>query len=201
MTTSSGATRHAGAPLAGGKDGAVPSSGSSGRPARTPAGGPAAAGTAHPFRAVPVPALPALRRGIFDDTLNGGGAEIVHVFARADDPGWVRQAVREIAGAGRTPLVTVEPWDAGRSLALPDAAQVRALADAVRDPRRVLVRYLHEWNGNWYPWGEGLPAVLCGVNARGGDVCRWPEPAAPTATAVPRCGTPVAGSLCVWEGS
>ena len=95
MTTSSGATRHAGAPLAGGKDGAVPSSGSSGRPARTPAGGPAAAGTAHPFRAVPVPAfravpvpaLPALRRGIFDDTLNGGGAEIVHVFARADDPG------------------------------------------------------------------------------------------------------------------
>ena len=158
MTTSSGATRHAGAPLAGGKDGAVPSSGSSGRPARTPAGGPAAAGTAHPFRAVPVPALPALRRGIFDDTLNGGGAEIVHVFARADDPGWVRQAVREIAGTGRTPLVTVEPWDAGRSLALPDAAQARALADALRDPRRVLVRYLHEWNGTWYPWGEGLPA-------------------------------------------
>lgn len=51
------------------------------------------------------------------------------------------------------------------------------------------------------PTSTPLPAVLCGVNARGGDVCRWPEPAAPTATAVPRCGTPVAGSLCVWEGS
>ena len=155
MTHSPGATRHAGRNLPGGKGGAVPPSGVSGRPAISPAGGPAADGTAHPSRAVPVPAL---RRGIFDDTLNGGGAEIVHVFARADDPAWVRQAVREVAGAGRTPLVTVEPWDAGRSLALPDAAQVRALADAVRDPRRVLVRYLHEWNGNWYPWGEGLPA-------------------------------------------
>ena len=51
------------------------------------------------------------------------------------------------------------------------------------------------------PTSTPLPAVLCGVNARAGEVCRWPEPAAPTATAVPRCGTPVAGSLCVWEES
>lgn len=48
------------------------------------------------------------------------------------------------------------------------------------------------------PTSTPLPSVWCGVNARAGEVCRWPEPAAPTATAVPRCGTPAAGMLCVW---
>lgn len=78
--------------------------------------------------------------------------EIGHVFTGATNPGWADQAIREIRRQGKQALVTVEPWS------LPNAGDVAAMADvfnAYGDP--VIVRYMHEFNGDWYPWGMHLP--------------------------------------------
>ena len=48
------------------------------------------------------------------------------------------------------------------------------------------------------PTSTPVPVVLCGVNAAAGQACRWPEPAAPSPTPLPTCGTPAPGSLCRW---
>lgn len=41
---------------------------------------------------------------------------------------------------------------------------------------------------------------LCGVGTAAGQVCRWPQPPAPTATPYPPCGTPSPDRLCRWPG-
>jgi hypothetical protein len=70
-----------------------------------------------------------------------------------------------LRGVPGIPVLSVEPWQTGRGKHQPDwtlAAtieghwdeQYTALARAVveyRDP--VLIRYAHEMNGHWYPWG------------------------------------------------
>ena len=48
------------------------------------------------------------------------------------------------------------------------------------------------------PTSTPVPVVLCGLNATAGQACRWPEPAAPSPTPLPACGTPVPGQLCRW---
>ena len=40
---------------------------------------------------------------------------------------------------------------------------------------------------------------LCGVGTAAGQVCRWPQPPAPTATPYPPCGTPIPDRLCRWQ--
>src|SRR3954447_6763450 len=75
-------------------------------------------------------------------------------------------ALRRLSDAGRLPMMTWEPWNHTTPSANPyslqaiasgefDAylsAQGRALA-AVGAP--VAVRFAHEMNGDWYPWGQG----------------------------------------------
>src|SRR4051795_10561850 len=75
-------------------------------------------------------------------------------------------ALRRLSDTGRLPMMTWEPWDHTTPSANPyslqaiasgqfDAylsAQGRALA-SVGAP--VAVRFAHEMNGGWYPWGQG----------------------------------------------
>lgn len=67
-------------------------------------------------------------------------------------------------GHGAVPMITWEPWTlSGRSFPLRAIAAGRydgylrrsALAAAAWD-RPILVRFAHEMNGNWYPWGRGV---------------------------------------------
>ena len=76
-------------------------------------------------------------------------------------------ALRRLSDAGRLPMMTWEPWNHTTPSANPyslqaiaagefDAylsAQGKALA-AVGAP--VAVRFAHEMNGDWYPWGLGV---------------------------------------------
>ena len=111
--------------------------------------------------AQPRPALPvaakadAVRTGIFDGSVSRfSGADILHHFARTQDAGWVEGILVAAEAFGQVPMVTLEPWDRDGHLALPGAGDIAALADAFRDHGdEVLVRYMHEFNGNWYPWG------------------------------------------------
>src|SRR4051812_6817736 len=76
-------------------------------------------------------------------------------------------ALRRLSDSGRLPMMTWEPWNHTTPSANPyslqaiaagqfDAylsAQGKALA-AVGAP--VAVRFAHEMNGSWYPWGQGV---------------------------------------------
>ena len=118
--------------------------------------------------AQPRPALPvaakadAVRTGIFDGSVSRfSGADILHHFARPQDAGWVEGILLAAETFGQVPMVTLEPWDRDGHLALPGAGDIEALADAFRDHEgEVLVRYMHEFNYEWYPWG-GNPDMFC----------------------------------------
>ena len=75
--------------------------------------------------------------------------DIEHVFTTIHDPGWVDTELARIRAAGRIPLVTIEPWTFGDT---PRLAREWGGRLAAKDP--VYVRYMHEMNGNWYPWAN-----------------------------------------------
>ncbi len=85
---------------------------------------------------------------------------------------WVSQVqpgvLGAVTGSGRAPLLTWEPWDpaAGadqprfrlrRIVAGDFDAYIAGWADALRDSgHEVYLRPMHEFNGDWYPWGAGV---------------------------------------------
>lgn len=72
-----------------------------------------------------------------------------------------------IDSVGSLPEITWEPWDpaAGPEQSLYAPAQIAGgrfdsyvaqwASDAVEYGRRLLIRFAHEMNGNWYPWAVG----------------------------------------------
>src|SRR3954470_1589784 len=75
-------------------------------------------------------------------------------------------ALRRLSDAGRLPMMTWEPWNHTTPSANPYSLQAIAAGDfdaylsaqgkalaAVGAP--VAVRFAHEMNGDWYPWGQG----------------------------------------------
>ncbi|MCC6313134.1 MAG: hypothetical protein IT337_03915 [Thermomicrobiales bacterium] len=77
------------------------------------------------------------------------------------DAAWLRRA----AAAGATPMITWEPWDFQRGVNQPqfslasiargdhDAYVQRWATGLAAYGGPVLLRFAHEMNGNWYPWG------------------------------------------------
>jgi hypothetical protein len=45
-----------------------------------------------------------------------------------------------------------------------------------------------------------IPVVHCGINAKVGELCVWPEPPPPPPTPDPICVTPEVGVFCRWNG-
>jgi hypothetical protein len=87
-----------------------------------------------------------------------------------DDPGKVRfdpAKMDAIVARGATPLLTWEPWDYTLDRSRPQPAYApRAIAVGEHDPfvrqwaraaaawgRPFYLRFAHEMNGDWYPWG------------------------------------------------
>ena len=56
---------------------------------------------------------------------------------------------------GVVPVVTIEPWTAATGVSFtPNDDYISKLAEALNEYNaEVYIRYAHEMNGNWYPWG------------------------------------------------
>ncbi|WP_199423227.1 glycoside hydrolase family 26 protein [Actinotalea solisilvae] len=76
-------------------------------------------------------------------------------------------ALRAVAAEGRLPLITLEPWDPTvptenryslQAIAAGEHdAYLRAQAATLRTlGYPVVLRFAHEMNGSWYPWGAGV---------------------------------------------
>lgn len=89
--------------------------------------------------------------GAFNSPPSAPRGTIEHVFARSDALSWVPDALAGIRERGRTPLLTIEPWDGEGDL-------LRALP-SLTVGGRLWLRYGHEMNGDWYPWGQ-RPSAL-----------------------------------------
>ena len=94
---------------------------------------------------------------------------------------------------GAVPLVTWEPWTLdGRGFSLRGIADGRfdgyvrrAARSAAAWGHPILLRFAHEMNGTWYPWGRGKRETLPGIykaawrhlvgifRSAGADNVRW----------------------------
>ncbi len=75
---------------------------------------------------------------------------------KTDDITYLNQFIDQVAAAGGIGLITLEPFD-GLSAVTADIADDFATRLAYYNNSRgvpMLVRYAHEMNGSWYPWGE-----------------------------------------------
>ncbi len=116
---------------------------------------------------------------------------VVSSYKRWRLPPFVHSELEAVWARGALPLVTWEPWTlAGRGFSLKEIADGRYDAYARRAARSaaawgkpVLLRFAHEMNGTWYPWGreDNTPRVykaawrhLVGIfRSAGADNVRW----------------------------
>lgn len=90
---------------------------------------------------------------------------IVISYKRWDIKPFYRPELRQINRRGALPMVTWEPWNtAGDSFKLRQIAQgrfdgyLRRSAREARDwGKPIMLRFAHEMNGDWEPWGRGAP--------------------------------------------
>jgi hypothetical protein len=106
------------------------------------------------------------RPGLIDEYGRRVGRQpvIVGSYKQWSSRPFVRAELRAVWNRGAVPMVTWEPWSyAGRRFPL------RAIADGSYDGyvrraaraaaawgKPILLRFAHEMNGNWYPWGRGV---------------------------------------------
>ena len=76
--------------------------------------------------------------------------------------------LRNVAARGAVPMITWDPWDYTKGTNQPDFrlqtiidgthdAYIQSWAAGLKDySGPVLLRFAHEMNGNWYPWGAGV---------------------------------------------
>jgi Glycosyl hydrolase family 26 len=100
---------------------------------------------------------------------------LLQLFASVDN-GISTGTLREVAGI---PVLSIEPWRTGRGADQPEwtlAATIEgrwdekyaAIARAVTEYRYpILIRFAHEMNGHWYPWG------MANGNKRGEFTAAW----------------------------
>ncbi|HEY6549850.1 MAG TPA: glycosyl hydrolase [Solirubrobacterales bacterium] len=96
--------------------------------------------------------------------LMGRQPAIVHYYKQWDFSPFPRGELRAIWNRGSVPMVTWEPQSYhGRSYTLRGIAQGsydgyvrRAARAAAAWGRPLLLRFAHEMNGAWYPWGAGI---------------------------------------------
>ena len=101
--------------------------------------------------------------------------DIAHWYQPWGSRDWIVSVQREVLdaviGTGRTPLITWEPWDPRNKTPYQPAFSLARIAggtydgyiaqwaDKLRDVGRpVYLRPMHEMNGSWYPWANGINA-------------------------------------------
>lgn len=95
---------------------------------------------------------------------------VVNRFVKLDSEFGPRE-LRETAVAGTTPMISLEPWSWRSEPGVTDVPRytLKAVARGAHDAAltsiartldthqgTVLVRFAHEMNGDWYPWGAGV---------------------------------------------
>jgi membrane-bound metal-dependent hydrolase YbcI (DUF457 family) len=93
----------------------------------------------------------------------GRAPVIISSYARWRSQPFARKELRAVWKRGAVPMVTWEPWTlGGRGFSLKaivhgryDRYARRAAKRAAAWGRPILLRFAHEMNGNWYPWGMG----------------------------------------------
>ena len=113
-----------------------------------------------------------------DPSLFGAFAErfgrrpvVLSSYKRWRSPPFVPTELRAVWSRDALPLVTWEPWTlAGRGFPLKSIAAgrydryVRRAADsAAAWGKPILLRFAHEMNGDWYPWGQGRSGNSPGI--------------------------------------
>jgi hypothetical protein len=94
----------------------------------------------------------------------GSDPAIIASYRYWSDPAFVVRDLNTVADRGAVPLVTWEPWRAdGRGYSLRKIARGdfdgyvrRSARAAARWGRPILLRFAHEMNGDWVPWGLGV---------------------------------------------
>jgi len=97
----------------------------------------------------------------------GHPLNVVNIFVGWQSP-FPAQAVDAIAATGAVPEITWEPWDYQLGVHQ-DTFPLASIASGAFDgytrswalaaaawKRPLLLRFAHEMNGNWYPWGIGV---------------------------------------------
>jgi Glycosyl hydrolase family 26 len=106
--------------------------------------------------------------------MTGRRPVIVGAYEQWKHQPFVRSELRGVWERGALPMITWEPWTlSGRAFRLRaiaagryDAYLRRSAKAAAAWGRPVLVRFAHEMNGNWYPWGRGGPGSSAGAFKR-----------------------------------
>ncbi|MHA7144561.1 glycoside hydrolase family 26 protein [Arthrobacter sp. TmT3-37] len=74
---------------------------------------------------------------------------------REEDPGLIASAAEQLRQNGGTLLLTLEPMEGLEAVTGQHADDLAAmLADFNTNGVPVIVRFAHEMNGSWYPWGQ-----------------------------------------------
>lgn len=102
--------------------------------------------------------------------LVGCEPSVVSAFVKLDST-FDAAELADLASGGRTPMITLEPWSwrMGHGQAESPAYALRRLVEGAWDPQLqriarvlathqgpVMVRFAHEMNAGWYPWGAGV---------------------------------------------
>lgn len=124
--------------------------------------------TVRPFFGVDVPRADPARVSRLAEEL-GCGPEVVNRFVKLDST-FTPAQLETMTGAARTPMITLEPWSWQSEREQPelpayslesivrgehDADLIRIARVLAAHPDRVLLRFAHEMNADWYPWGVG----------------------------------------------
>ncbi|HWG86002.1 MAG TPA: glycosyl hydrolase [Deinococcales bacterium] len=109
------------------------------------------------------------------ETASGRKAAIVHWFQDwANDPALHLDLIRKVADHGSIPMITWEPWNWSQGVNQPRYSLARIIAGDFDSHARswatglaayggpVLLRWAHEMNGDWTPWGNGVNGNLPG---------------------------------------
>ena len=136
--------------------------------ARQACAGPAIVCPARILFGLSVPRVLTLPAGLTSlETRLGHRADVVGTYQDFTEPMYTTRLRRAI-DSGRTPMVTWEPFNArtGTTASYPLSriaagaydAYLRRSADQAKAVRkRFIVRFGHEMNGFWYPWGQPRP--------------------------------------------
>jgi hypothetical protein len=96
----------------------------------------------------------------------GRDVQIVSWYQHFTSMTFDRDAVEKVTARGALPLITLEPWNSKHGVDQPEYSLERIASGAFDDELtswavdardwggRVLLRFAHEMNGDWYPWSE-----------------------------------------------
>jgi len=93
---------------------------------------------------------------------------------RQQERTWLDQAVAQAQATGTMLLVTLEPRAGLRKVTRSVAEDLARLLDGYnRQGTPIFVRFAHEMNGSWYPWGQQPRAYVSAFRRVADAVHRW----------------------------